>query len=104
MSSTISLRRSANRTKHQGTALNEDPVKRDDSKNSVKINENGQKSQNSEFGFEDAKDCPNFDSFETEHFLAEIMKVRLFQKQFFLTFNLLLSFPKSKQIYQGFLP
>ena len=40
---------------------------------SVKINENIQKSQNNEFGFEDAKNCPNFDIFETEHFLAEII-------------------------------
>ena len=67
ISSTISVRK---RIKNQGTALNEDPIKRDDSKNLVKVNENVQ-----ELGFEDAKDCPNFDSFETEHFLAEIIKV-----------------------------
>ena len=76
ISSTISVRQSAKRIKHQGTALNEDPVVRDDPKHSVKINENVQKSPNNEFGFEDAKDCPNFDMFETEHFLAEIIKVR----------------------------
>ena len=75
ISSTISVRQSAKRIKHQGTALNVDPVKRDDSKHWVKIDENVQKSQNNEFGFEEAKDCPNFDIFETEHFLAEIIKV-----------------------------
>ena len=76
ISTTISVRRSAKRIKHQGTALNEDPIKIDDPNHSVKINENVQRSQNSDFGFEDDKDCPNFDSFETEHFLAEIIKVR----------------------------
>ena len=76
ISSTISVRRSAKRIKHQGTALNEDPVKRDDSKHSDKLDENAQKSQNNDIGFEDAKNCPNFDIFETEHFLAEIIKVR----------------------------
>ena len=76
ISSTISVRQSAKRIKHRGTALNEDPITKDDPKHSNKINENVQKSQYSDFGFEEAKGCPNFDSFETEHFLAEIIKVR----------------------------
>ena len=76
ISSTISVRRSAKRIKHQGKVLYEDPVKRDDSKHSVKIDENAPKSQNNDSGFEEAKNCPNFDSFETEQFLAEIIKVR----------------------------
>ena len=75
ISSTISVRQSAERIEYPKTALNEDPIKKDDHKHSAKINENVRKSQNNEFSFEEAKDCPNFDSFETEHFLAEIIKV-----------------------------